>query len=95
MDFEEAAMRPLTGQTAWHCLIEYIYIKPWEGMLIQAVGSGIGSAGLLIAQGLRSRSRRSVAVMTQRVHHGGLSVMVGQASALTAIAKAPEIMTGR
>ena len=64
-------------------------------MLIQGVGSGVGSAGLLIAKGIRARSRRSVAVMTHRVHHGGLGVVVGQAFALTAIAKAHEVMTGR
>ncbi len=56
MDFEEAATLPLAGHTAWHCLIERVQLQPWEDILIQAVGSGVGSSGLLIAKGLGARA---------------------------------------
>jgi NADPH:quinone reductase-like Zn-dependent oxidoreductase len=55
MAFEEAATFPLAGHTAWHCLIERVQLQPWEDVLIQAVGSGVGSAGLLIAKGIGAR----------------------------------------
>ena len=55
MAFEEAATFPLAGHTAWHCLIERVQLQPWEDVLIQAVGSGVGSSGLLIAKGIGAR----------------------------------------
>jgi NADPH:quinone reductase-like Zn-dependent oxidoreductase len=55
MGFEEAATFPLAGHTAWHCLIERVQLQPWEDILIQAVGSGVGSLGLLIAKGIGAR----------------------------------------
>ena len=55
MTFEEAATLPLAGHTAWHCLIERVQLQPWEDVLIQAVGSGVGSSGLLIAKGIGAR----------------------------------------
>jgi NADPH:quinone reductase-like Zn-dependent oxidoreductase len=55
MGFEEAATFPLAGHTAWHCLIERVQLQPWEDVLIQAVGSGVGSAGLLMARGIGAR----------------------------------------
>ena len=55
MGFEEAATFPLAGHTAWHCLVERVQLQPWEDVLIQAVGSGVGSAGLLMARGLGAR----------------------------------------
>jgi NADPH:quinone reductase-like Zn-dependent oxidoreductase len=55
MGFEEAATLPLAGHTAWHCLIEQVHLQPWEDILIQAVGSGVGSFGLLIAKGIGAR----------------------------------------
>ena len=55
MSFEEAATFPLAGHTAWHCLIERVRLQPWEDVLIQAVGSGVGSAGLLIAKSIGAR----------------------------------------
>ncbi len=53
--FEEAATLPLAGHTAWHCLIERVQLQPGEDVLIQAVGSGVGSFGLAIAKGLGAR----------------------------------------
>jgi len=55
MTFEEAATLPLAGHTAWHCLIERVQLQPWEDVLIQAVGSGVGSFGLAIAKGIGAR----------------------------------------
>ena len=56
MAFEEAATLPLAGHTAWHCLIERVQLQPWEDVLIQAVGSGVGSFGLAIAKGIGARA---------------------------------------
>ena len=53
--FEEAATFPLAGHTAWHCLIERVQLQPWEDVLINAVGSGVGSLGLLMARGIGAR----------------------------------------
>ena len=55
MGFEEAATLPLAGHTAWHCVIERVQLQPWEDVLIHAVGSGVGSFGLLIARGIGAR----------------------------------------
>ena len=55
MGYEEAATFPLAGHTAWHCLIERVQLRPWEDVLIQAVGSGVGSLGLLIAKAIGAR----------------------------------------
>jgi NADPH:quinone reductase-like Zn-dependent oxidoreductase len=55
MGFEEAATFPLAGHTAWHCLVERVKLQPWEDVLIQAVGSGVGSFGLLMAKGIGAR----------------------------------------
>jgi NADPH:quinone reductase-like Zn-dependent oxidoreductase len=56
MGFDEAATLPLAGHTAWHCLIERVRLQPWEDVLIQAVGSGVGSFGLLMAKGIGARA---------------------------------------
>jgi NADPH:quinone reductase-like Zn-dependent oxidoreductase len=55
MTFEEASTLPLAGHTAWHCLIERVRLQPGEDVLIQAVGSGVGSAGLSIAKSVGAR----------------------------------------
>ena len=55
MEFTEAATLPLAGHTAWHCLVERVQLQPWEDVLVQAVGSGVGSFGLSIAKGIGAR----------------------------------------
>jgi NADPH:quinone reductase-like Zn-dependent oxidoreductase len=55
MGFEEGATLPLAGHTAWHCLIERVQLQPWEDVLINAVGSGVGSFGLSIAKGIGAK----------------------------------------
>jgi NADPH:quinone reductase-like Zn-dependent oxidoreductase len=50
MSFTEAAALPIVAHTAWHCLITQAQIRPWDDVLIQAAGSGIGSMGIQIAK---------------------------------------------
>ena len=56
MGFEEASTFPLAGHTAWHCLFERVKLQQGEDILIQAVGSGVGSFGLLMAKGVGARA---------------------------------------
>jgi len=55
MSFEEAAAIPLAFHTAWHCLMMRGQLQPWETILIQAGGSGVGSAGIQIAKRIGAR----------------------------------------
>ena len=50
MSFEEAAAIPLAFHTAWHCLMVRGQLQPWETILVQAGGSGVGSAAIQIAK---------------------------------------------
>ncbi|MBM3941956.1 MAG: zinc-binding dehydrogenase [SAR202 cluster bacterium] len=50
MSFTEAAALPIVAHTAWHCLVTQAQIKPWDDVLIQAGGSGVGSMGIQIAK---------------------------------------------
>ncbi len=50
LSWEEAAAIPLTFLTAWHMLTGLAKLRPGETVLIQAVGSGVGSAALQIAK---------------------------------------------
>src|SRR5207245_8404944 len=56
LEFDEASTLPLAGHTAWHCLIERVQLQPREDILIQAVGSGVGSFGLLMAKSIGARA---------------------------------------
>ena len=53
--FEEAAAVPLAFHTAWHCLMVRAELKPWETILVQAGGSGVGSAAIQIAKRIGAR----------------------------------------
>jgi NADPH:quinone reductase-like Zn-dependent oxidoreductase len=55
MSFEEAAAIPLAFHTAWHCLMVRGQLQPWESILIQAGGSGVGSAAIQIAKRIGAR----------------------------------------
>jgi NADPH:quinone reductase-like Zn-dependent oxidoreductase len=55
MDFTEAAALPIAAHTAWHCLITQAQIRPWDEVLIQAAGSGVGSMGIQIAKMMGAR----------------------------------------
>jgi len=50
MPFAEAACLPLTFLTAWTMLVRRAQLQPGETVLIQAGGSGVGSAGIQIAK---------------------------------------------
>ena len=45
MEFPEAASLPIAAHTAWHCLVTQAQIRPWDDVLVQAAGSGVGSMG--------------------------------------------------
>jgi len=50
LQFTEAAALPLDMLTAWHMLIARAQLRPGETVLVQAGGSGVGSAGIQIAK---------------------------------------------
>ena len=50
LDFEQAAAMPLVFLTAWHMLVERAALQPGMNVLIQAVGSGVGTAALQITK---------------------------------------------
>ena len=50
LTFEESAALPLDMQTAWHMLVSRAQLRPGETVLVQAGGSGVGSAGIQIAK---------------------------------------------
>ena len=50
LSFEEAAALPLDMLTAWHMLVARAQLRPGEIVLVQAGGSGVGSAGIQIAK---------------------------------------------
>ena len=50
LSFEEAAAFPLDMLTAWHMLVARAQLRPGETVLVQAGGSGVGSAGVQIAK---------------------------------------------
>jgi NADPH:quinone reductase-like Zn-dependent oxidoreductase len=50
LSFAEAAALPLDMLTAWHMLVARAQIRPGETVLVQAGGSGVGSAAIQIAK---------------------------------------------
>ena len=56
MNFDEAASLPVATHTSWHCLVVRAELQPWDDILIHAAGSGVGSAGLMIANHIGARS---------------------------------------
>ena len=55
MGFTEAAALPIAGHTAWHCLVTQAQLRPWDDVLIQAAGSGVGSMGIQISKMMGAR----------------------------------------
>ena len=55
MDFDEAAALPIAAHTAWQCVVVRGKLQPWEDILIQAAGSGVGSTALSIAKHIGAR----------------------------------------
>ena len=52
LPFDQAAAIPVAFGTAWHALVSLAKLQPGERVLIHAVGSGVGSAALLLAKQL-------------------------------------------
>jgi len=50
LSFVEAAAVPLTFMTAWHALVARAGVRPGETVLVQAAGSGVGTAAVQIAK---------------------------------------------
>jgi NADPH:quinone reductase-like Zn-dependent oxidoreductase len=50
LSFAEAAALPLDFLTAWHMLIARAQLRPGETVLVQAGGSGVGSAAIQVAK---------------------------------------------
>ena len=55
MTFAEAAALPIAAHTTWHCLVTQAQIRPWDEVLIQAAGSGVGSMGIQISKMIGAR----------------------------------------
>ena len=50
VSFEEAVAQSLTTITAWHMLVAKAGVRPGEIVLVQAAGSGVGSAAIQVAK---------------------------------------------
>lgn len=50
LSFVETAALPLDLLTAWHMLVARAQVRPGETVLVQAGGSGVGSAGIQVAK---------------------------------------------
>lgn len=55
MAFTEAAALPIAAHTVWHCLVTQAQIKPWDTVLVQAAGSGVGSMAIQMAKMVGAR----------------------------------------
>ncbi|MBI3636828.1 MAG: zinc-binding dehydrogenase [Candidatus Rokubacteria bacterium] len=50
VSFEDGAALPLAMLTAWHALVAQAEVRPGQTVLVQAAGSGVGSAAIQIAR---------------------------------------------
>jgi NADPH:quinone reductase-like Zn-dependent oxidoreductase len=50
VSFEEGAALPLAMLTSWHALVHQVTLRPGQTVLVQAAGSGVGSAAIQIAR---------------------------------------------
>ena len=55
ISYDEAASIPLAFHTAWHCLVTRAGLQPGDTVLINAAGSGVGTAGIQVARALQAR----------------------------------------
>ncbi len=55
IDFEAGAAVPLAMLTAWHALVAKADLRPGQTVLVQAAGSGVGSAAIQVAKLIGAR----------------------------------------
>ena len=60
LGFEAAAALPLALLTSWHALVAQAELKPGQTVLVQAAGSGVGSAAIQIARLIGARVMTTV-----------------------------------
>jgi NADPH:quinone reductase-like Zn-dependent oxidoreductase len=60
LGFEAAAALPLAFLTSWHALIARAGLQPGQSVLVQAAGSGVGSAAIQIARLVGARVMTTV-----------------------------------
>jgi NADPH:quinone reductase-like Zn-dependent oxidoreductase len=60
ISFEAGAAVPLAMLTSWHALIAKAQLKPGQTVLVQAAGSGVGSAAIQIARMVGARVMTTV-----------------------------------
>ena len=60
ISFEEGAAVPLAMLTSWHALIAQAQLRPGQTVLVQAAGSGVGSAAIQIARLVGARVMTTV-----------------------------------
>lgn len=60
ISFEKGAAVPLAMLTSWHALVAQADLKPGQTVLVQAAGSGVGSAAIQIARLIGARVMTTV-----------------------------------
>jgi NADPH:quinone reductase-like Zn-dependent oxidoreductase len=60
ISFEAGAALPLAFLTSWHALVAQADLKPGQTVLVQAAGSGVGSAAIQIARLIGARVMTTV-----------------------------------
>jgi NADPH:quinone reductase-like Zn-dependent oxidoreductase len=60
VSFEDGAAIPLAMLTAWHALVVQAALRPGQTVLVQAAGSGVGSAAIQIARLIGARVMTTV-----------------------------------
>jgi NADPH:quinone reductase-like Zn-dependent oxidoreductase len=82
LSFEDAACLPLTFLTAWTMLVRRAELKPGETVLVQAAGSGVGSAAVQIAKmiGAKVIATASTDAKLQRAQQLGADHVINYAT---------------
>lgn len=60
ISFEDGAAIPLAMLTSWHALVAQAKLRPGQTVLVQAAGSGVGSAAIQIARLIGARVMTTV-----------------------------------
>jgi NADPH:quinone reductase-like Zn-dependent oxidoreductase len=60
VSFEQGAALPLAMLTSWHALVAQARVQPGQTVLVQAAGSGVGSAAIQIARLIGARVMTTV-----------------------------------